>query len=104
MSMLRKMMKNSYLRKTNQWSFVYTNEGVKRICHASDVLQFVKKQQRNYAAHIIRQDNGTIAKRLMFNNDAARRQGRQTTLKRMVLTNEELNEEDFCRLAMRRRF
>ena len=104
MSMLRKMMKNGYLRKANQWSFVYTNEDVKRICHASDVLQFVKKQQRNYAAHIIRQDNSTIAKRLMFNNDAAKRQGRQATLKRMVLTNEELNEEDFCRLAMRRRF
>ena len=52
MSMLRKMVKGGYKRKTGEWSFVYTNEDLKRICGTVDLIQFVKTQQRNYAAHI----------------------------------------------------
>ena len=104
LSMLRKMIKNGYQRKTNQWNYVYTNEDVQRICHASDISHFVKSQQRNYAAHIIRKGNNSIAKRLMFNNDAAKMQGRQSNLKKMVLQSEECSEKDFCRLAMNREF
>ena len=103
-STLRKMVKNGFKRKENQWSFVYTNEDIKRICHASDVLKFVMSQQRNYAAHIIRMDNSSIAKRLFFNNDRSRRQGRQLTLKTIVLKNEECNEIEFFERAMRRNF
>ena len=98
------MVKNGYKRKENQRSFVYTNDDIRRICHASDVSKFVMTQQRNYAAHIIRKDNSSMAKRLFFNNDKSRMQGRQLTLKTIVLKNEECNENDFYELALRRKF
>ena len=103
-STLRKMVKNGFKRKENQWSFVYTNDDIRRISHATDVSKFVMTQQRNYAAHIVRMDNSSIAKRLFFNNDRSRRQGRQQTLKTIVLKNEECNEIEFCERAMRRSF
>jgi hypothetical protein len=103
-STLRKMVKNGYKRKENQWSFVYTNDNIRRICQTSDVLTFVTNQQRNYAAHIIREDNSSIAKRLFFNNDKTRMQGRQITLRTIVLKNEECSESEFFELAMRRNF
>ena len=86
-SMLRKMVKGGYKRKANQWSFVYTNDDIKRLCHASEVSKFVMIQQRNYAAHIIRMDNQSMAKRLFFNNDKSRLQGRKLTLRTMVMKN-----------------
>ena len=103
-SMLRKMVKGGYKRKTNQWSFVYTNDDIKRLCHAPEVSKFVMIQQRNYATHIIRKDNSSIAKRLFFNNDKSRLQGRKLTLRTMVMKNEECNENDFYQLAMGRKF
>ena len=103
-STLRKKVKNGFKRKENQWSFVYTNDDIRRICNATDVSKFVMTQQRNYAAHIVRMDNSSIAKRLFFNNDQSRRQGRQQTLKMIVLKNEECSEIEFCEQAMRRNF
>ena len=44
-STLSKMVKNGYKRKEYQWSFVYTNEDIRRICHASDLSKFVMTQQ-----------------------------------------------------------
>ena len=103
-STLRKMVKNGYKRKENQWSFVYTNEDIRRICHASDLSKFVMTQQRNYAAHVIREENSSMAKRLFFNNDKSRMQGRQLTLKSIVLKNEGCNASEFFERAMRREF
>ena len=101
--MLRKMVKGGYTRKTGEWSFVYTNEDLKRICGTVDLIQYVKMHQRYYAAHIIRKDNNSIAKRLFFNNDEARTRGRQHTLKSIVLKNEEISENKLCRLALERK-
>ena len=98
------MVKNGYKRKDNQWSFVYTNDDIRRICHASDVSRFVMTQQRNYAAHIIREDNSSIAKRLFFNNDKSRMQGRQTTLTSIVLKNDDCNENEFFERTIRHDF
>ena len=101
--MLRKMVKGGYKRKTGEWSYVYTNEHLKRICGTVDLIQFVKTQQRNYAAHIIRKENTSITKRLFFNNDESKTRGRQNTLKSIVLKNEEFTESKLYRLALGRK-
>ena len=100
MSMLRNMIKGGYKRKENEWGFVYTNDDIKRICDTVDVTEFVKKQQRKFAAHIIRKDNKSIVKKLFFNNNEARIPGPQMTLRSIILKNECCAESKFCRIAM----
>ena len=70
--MIRKMVKGGYKRKTGEWNFVYTNEDLIRICNTVNLTQFIKTQQRNYAAHVIRKDNNSIRKCLFLNNNKAK--------------------------------
>ena len=91
MSFLRKMTKGGYRRKENSWSYVLTNEDLLRIAKTVDLPTFVREQQRKYAQKIIRQENKSMTKQLMFNDDKASRTGPVTTLLSSVLRNEKCN-------------
>ena len=52
-SFLRKMIKGGYRRKADTWNFVLSNDDLLRIGNTENVVQFIGRQQRNYAAHII---------------------------------------------------
>jgi len=100
---LRKMVKGGFRRKEDSWSFVLTNENIRHQCNTEDIEVFIRRQQRNYLAHIIRQEDTSIVKRLTYNGDK-RRPGRYITMERMVLEHDQAGREEFARRAMNREF
>ena len=102
-SILRKMVKGGFRRKKNSWRFVLKNSDILRICGTEDIESYIRRQQRNYLAHVIRREDVSSIKRLAF-NDNPRRPGRSITLKSMVLAHEKADEDEFIRNAIRRMY
>ena len=102
-SMLRKMVKGGYRRKPGtEWSFVYRNEDLHTICGTEDVNIFTAHQQKKYLAHLSRQPNTCMTKRLLFNSNEAAKTGRTSTLETTVLENEINTRDEFYRRALNR--
>ena len=80
MSFIRKITKGGYRRKEDSMAYVYSNEDLLKIAQTTDLNTFIKQQQRNYVCHIVRKDNSSIVKRLLFNNNTATKRGPQTTV------------------------
>ena len=104
MGFIRKMTKGGYKRKENSWAYVLTNEDLLRISKTVSLKEFVTKQQVNYVGHLIRKDNNSIAKRLLFNDDPCRKTGPQTTLLSCVMKNQRCSPDQFFKNATERRF
>ena len=115
MIFLRKMIRRGFERhgqendeddeNDDNFKFRYRNSEVLEICKADYVSIFIRKQQRNYAAHVIRADNSCSTKRLMFQEDKCTKRGRNTnTLLKQVLKNENISQNDFIRRANNRQF
>ena len=101
--MLRKMVKGGYRRKPGtEWSFVFRNEDLHTICGTEDVSIFTAHQQKKYLAHLSRQPNTCMTKRLLFNSNEATKTGRTSTLERTVLENEMNTRDEFYRRALNR--
>ena len=94
MKFLRKMTKGGYRRKPDSWSFVLTNEDLLRIAKTIDLPTFVRKQQCNYVKKIINQDNKSITKKLMFNNDKSKKTVPITNLLSSVMKIEQCNMKE----------
>ena len=82
--MLLKMIKGGYRRKQNTWSFEITNQDLLRIGNTEDISDFIARQQRNY---VIRKENTSVLKRLMFNDDERHKPGRNVTLLYSAISN-----------------
>ena len=85
MSFIRKMTSGGYNRKNDAWSYIYSNDDLLRISQTTDLTTYIKRQQRTFVCNIVRKDNTSIVKRLMFNSDASHKPGPQTTLLSSVL-------------------
>ena len=101
-AMLRKMIKGGYRRRPGTWSYVLSNEDLLRLGKTESISTFVSRMQRNYASHVVRKENTSTLKRLMFNDDDRRRTGRTTTLLKTVIANERLAPGDFFKNAINR--
>ena len=99
MSFIRKMTKGGYKRKPNTWSFVHRNEDLLRMAKTNSLESYVRKQQLNYVTSIIRKDNGSIVKRLLFNNNPSRRPGPQMTLLSSVMKSENISLNQLCDMS-----
>ena len=104
LTFIRKMVKGGYKRKGDTWSFVFSNEDLIRMAKTTDLSSYIRKQQRNYAGHIIRKENSSIVKRLFFNSNASHKPGRQTTLHSSVIMAEKRTKEEFYMDAINRKF
>jgi hypothetical protein len=102
MLFIRKLTKGGFKRKADTYAFVYTNKDLLRIANTTDLVSYIKLQQRNYVCHIVRKDNTSIVKRLLFNANNAKKRGPKTTLLSSVLSSEECTPEALFRKAMRR--
>ena len=103
-SMLRKMIKGGYRRKSNEWSFVLTNDDLHNICETETIEAYVSRQQQKYLAHIARQSNTTLTKRLLFNSEHSRKPGPKLTLESNVLRTLQCSADEFYKKAMDRRY
>ena len=102
MSFIRKMTKGGYKRKPNTWSFVHRNEDLLRMAKTNSLESYVRKQQLNYVTSIIRKDNESILKRLLFNNNPSRRPGPQMTLLSSVMKSENISLDQLCNMSKER--
>ena len=74
------MIKGGYKRVDRDGEFrcKLNNKKVLSICGTSDVSIFIRLQQKNYAAHVIRIDMERCIKQLMLNDDKYHKVGRTT--------------------------
>ena len=121
--LLRRMLKDGFMRKDGtflkkklkkkqeedqtdeevEYRFKFTNEDILRICRAEPVMAFVKKQQKKYVAHLARQSNDSITKRLLFNDDKYSKRGNlQRTLEQQVLSDCQITADKFYSLALKK--
>ncbi len=106
---LRKMIRNGFRRKfpndANSFKMFYSNDDLHRICKSCDVSEFIKIQQRNYAAHLVRSDNSLMTKKLLFQEDKCSKRGPNTnTLLKQVLKNFGFEKSIFIKKAIGREF
>ena len=109
--MLRKMIFGGFRKRVNfdpsdlSIKYHYQTPELLEITKTEDVSTFVKKQQRNYAAHLIRTSNSKPTKQLMFNNDRYRKPGRHAPeLLQQAVKQSGLSEVEFLNRAADRRF
>ena len=102
---LRRMVRGGFKRKEdsgdNEFSFKINNAKLHQLCGTSDLNLFIKQQQCNYAAHIVRTSSERAAKKLMFNTDRYTKAGRATpTLLEQAAKNRNCTIDGFCNYAM----
>ena len=70
-NLLRGMVRRGFNRVDTDGDFRFTidNEKLHHICHTEDVSLFIRKQQKNYAGHVVRMPVDRGIKQLMFNSD-----------------------------------
>ena len=100
MGMIRRMIRNGFKRKADTYAFVHSNQ--KLLLMSGTILpsEFVKKIQRSFVAHIVRRNDHTILKRMLFNDDVKTIPGRQTSLWNNVLNSANEDESTFLKKAI----
>ena len=73
-------MRGGFGHKEGDENFSYkmNNAKLHRLCGTTDLSHFIKDQQCNYAAHIVRTANDRSAKKLMFSSDKNLKAGNTT--------------------------
>ena len=104
MSLLRRMVRGGFKRKEGTYHYEMSNSDIMKKCKTEDIYEFMARQQRNFAAHVIRGDNSRMTKRLLFNNDAIKKPGRNNTLYKTVIENERNTPDEFNINALSRVF
>ena len=101
---LRKMVRGGFKcidEAGNDFRLRINNARLHEICHTSDVSNFVRSQQYNYAAHVTRMAMTRTTKLLMFNDDHYTKKGRPVkTLMNQVVEQNNITLDRFCSLAM----
>ena len=103
-TLLRKMIRGGFKRKKDSYAFVYSNQHIYEICKTTPLDAFIAKQQRTYLAHVIRLEDDTVAKRLLFENGTSRVCGRQITLFETVAEYEACTRLQLIKRAMTKVF
>ena len=103
-TLLRRMVRRGFNRVDTDGDFRFkiSNEKLHNICNTEDVSIFIRKQQKNYAGHVVRMPVDRSIKQLMFNCDKYHRIGRTTpSLLEQVLSDNNLTVERFINLSMK---
>ena len=98
------MIRGGFKRKPNSYSYVYTNEQVFSICKTIPLDQFISVQQRSYVAHVIRLNDNTWTKRLLFSNEPLRIPGQTKTILQTVTEREDIDVSEFIKRSTRKEY
>ena len=79
------MIKGGYRRKEDSWAYVFTNNDLLQMAGTEDIVSFVGRQRASFVKKVIRLDNSSMQKRLMFNDDIAKKRGPKMDLLSSVL-------------------
>ena len=90
-------LKSVYIKDAGEeeitFSYVLTNINVQNICKTEGITYYINRQQTRYLAHIARQPNDTLAKRLLFNNGKSIKKDRLTL--KQQLNNNNMTADNF---------
>ena len=100
MGMIRRMVRNGFKRKADTYAFVHSNQRLLMMSGTVLPSEFVKKIQRSFVAHIVRRDDHTILKRMLFNAEKITIPGRQISLWNNVLRSVNDDETTFLKKAI----
>ena len=100
---IQRMVTDGSKRKDNSWSYVNKNKALLEMTQTNDLISFVKTQQRDYVELILLQNNANIVKRILFNNDTARKPGPQTKLLSSILKGAKYTMKEFMETAKSRK-
>ena len=103
-TMLRKMIRGGFKRKPDEFSYIMTNAKILQLCKTTALNVFMDTQRRAYLAHVIRSDDISILKKLLFNNDQARVPGRYLCHWNSVLTRTGCSKHEFVQRAIDRKY
>ena len=102
--LLRRMIRGGFKRKDDSMALKLTNENVLRTCDTESINTFIARQQKQFLAHVIRREDESLIKQLMFNDDSNRIPGPYTTLRSAVLKREAPTDaNEFYKSAMKRK-
>ena len=104
---LRRMIRGGFSRRKdcneNEFKYKLTSAKIHKICKTDDVSEYVKRQQSNYAGHLVRTSVDRSTKKLLFNDDPYVKVGRVIpSLLDQVVSNNNTTIEGFCNDAMRK--
>ena len=109
--MFRKMIRGGFKRakvseeNSNEFKFYYPNVRILKITKSEFVSDYIKRQQRNYVAHLIRTSNTNPTKQMMHNSDKYHKRGRQAPeLYQQVIQQSGVPEVEFRSQAVDRKF
>ena len=107
-NLLRRMIRGGFKfvdEKNNDFRLAIDNERLHSICGTEDVSNFIMKQQRSYAEHVIRMSTTRNVKLMLFNDDRYTRRGRPTkTLLEQVVERENVTLDRFCKNALSKKY
>ena len=107
--MLRKLVRGGFKKDGgddgNSMKPFYQTDAILNITQTEDISTFVRRQQRNYTAHIARTSNSRPTKQLMFNADKYRKPGNHAPeLLQQVVRTSGLTKDEFLNRAASRQF
>ena len=104
---LRRMVRGGYrdVNETeNDYRFLISNEQLHNLCGTSDLSTFIRKQQFDYAKHVIRMPQCRSVKLLAFNSDKYTKRGRPCKTLFDIVTNENgLSLDELCNRGLERK-
>ena len=103
-TMLRKMIRNGFKRKPDEFSYVMTNEVILQLCKTTPLNAFIEKQQKTYLAHVIRSDDTSILKKLLFNDNQTRIPGRHLCHWSIVIKQTGCTKQQFVQRSVDRKY
>ena len=103
-TMLRKMIRNGFKRKPDEFSYVMTNEVILQLCKTTPLNDFIEKQQKTYLAHVIRSDDTSILKKLLFNDDQTRIPSRHLCHWSIVIKQTGCTKQQFVQRSVDRKY
>ena len=105
---LRRMVRGGFRHideANNDFRYLIDNNRLHSLCGTSDVNVYIKQQQRNYVAHVIRMSHDRSSKMLAFNNDKYTKRGRNSkSLLDQVIENENCSLDEFYNMAIRKKY
>ena len=86
------------------WRYTISNERLFNITKVPTIKDFYEQQQQNYVSHIIRRENNTLAKKLMFHNERNVKKGRKSpSILEKVIKRSGLEKSEFIRKSFEKK-
>ena len=97
---VRSLVPGGRSRKTNSMAYRFTNKQIFDKTNMKELIIFINEQRSKFLQHIIRADNSSMSKRLLFHNEKKRLRGRFVSQFDAVLEYDGRSESQYCKESL----